>query len=72
MSGKGFPPLSPRQQTGKPPERCARCPTKFDAARWPKSKWTLSGFSPWCPECHAQYARDERPKRRARAAKEMT
>lgn len=53
-------PYTPAQQRGEPPARCMRCVTPFDATSWPRSKWTLSGFSPWCPTCHAKYASDDK------------
>jgi hypothetical protein len=35
---------------------CRQCRKPFDAAVWPRSKMTMNGFSPWCPECHTQFA----------------
>lgn len=32
------------------PAACKVCKAPFDAAAWPRSKWTLSGWSPWCPQ----------------------
>lgn len=56
MSGKPERPLTPAKQKGKPQSHCLQCVRPFDAAVWPRSKWTLSGFSPWCPSCHVQFA----------------
>jgi thiol-disulfide isomerase/thioredoxin len=35
---------------------CRQCRKPFDAAVWPRSKYTMTGFSPWCPTCDALYA----------------
>jgi hypothetical protein len=37
------------------PTACRQCWAPF-AEGWPTSRWTLSGWSPWCPACHASYA----------------
>jgi transposase-like protein len=39
--------------TGKP---CTKCKTPFAIYGWPRSKWTESGWSPWCPTCHKDFA----------------
>ena len=49
-------PYTPKQQTGKIPANCSKCRVPFYAAVWPRSKWTLSGFSPWCPTCHGDFS----------------
>jgi hypothetical protein len=42
--------------TGRLPLGCAKCKKGFDAAVWPRTKFTRSGWSPWCPACHADFA----------------
>lgn len=51
-------PYTEKQQNGDAPKGCSKCKVKFDAAAWPRSKWTLSGFGPWCPTCHNDFAGD--------------
>ena len=51
-----FKPYTATEQNGKPREGCMQCGARFNAGLWPRSKWTLSGFSPWCPQCHAKHA----------------
>jgi hypothetical protein len=48
----------------KSPTGCSKCRRRFDAAVWPRSKFTLSGFSPWCPQCHADFAPRKDPTRK--------
>lgn len=38
------------------PLGCSKCKKGFDAAVWPRTKFTHSGWSPWCPVCHADFA----------------
>ena len=38
------------------PRHCLQCRVPFAAAKWPRSKWTLSGWAPWCPDCFLKYA----------------
>lgn len=52
-------PYTAKQQTGKPPVACSKCKRAFDESVWPRSGWTLNGFSPWCPEHHADFAHDD-------------
>jgi hypothetical protein len=40
----------------KTPHSCTFCKRPFDAAQWPRSKYTATGWSPWCPEHHALFA----------------
>ena len=48
--------------TGKP---CTKCKAPFQIFEWPRSKWTESGWSPWCPTCHADFApKKDTPTRR--------
>ena len=56
--------VTPRPETGR---ACLACKTPHDAASWPRNKWTLTGWSPWCPSCHARLApASERKVRRGR------
>lgn len=57
MSGKKEIPV--KRTNGKSPLGCSKCRTGFDAAVWPRSKWTSNGWSPWCPTCHADHASDD-------------
>jgi hypothetical protein len=41
-----------------PPAGCSKCKTGFRPEGWARSKWTRSGYSPWCPQCHADLAHD--------------
>lgn len=45
-------------ENGKP---CTKCKAPFIAAGWPRTQWTLTGWSPWCPRCHADFAHDTAP-----------
>jgi hypothetical protein len=51
-------PLTPAQQKGPSPKGCSKCRAPFAPTLWPRSKWTLNGFSPWCPQCHTDFAGD--------------
>ena len=37
--------------------QCKNCRASGDAATWPRSKFTITKLSPWCPKCHEQLAR---------------
>ena len=52
MSGHKDKPLHRRGDltTGRP---CTKCKRPFDLLHWQPSKWTLSGWLPWCPQCAA-------------------
>jgi hypothetical protein len=52
-------PYTPKQQDGKVPLGCSKCKAAFKPEAWPRSKWTLNGFSPWCPTCHEDFAGDD-------------
>lgn len=56
MTGHAEKPLNAKPSAGNNPGHCAHCRVPF-AEPWPTSKWTLSGWSPWCPECDTLYAR---------------
>jgi hypothetical protein len=47
--------------TGKP---CLQCRAPFDLLHWTPNKWTLSGWSPWCPECHKAHSGQKEVKAR--------
>jgi hypothetical protein len=49
-------PYKPSQQVKPPPTHCSKCLVKFDEAIWPRSGYTLTGFSPWCPTCHGDFS----------------
>lgn len=71
MAGYREKPLSVRGDltTGKP---CAKCRAPFDLLHWTPSKWTLSGWSPWCPTCHPAFSGQKEIKaRRGRKPKTM-
>lgn len=76
MSGKKEVPV--KRTNGKVPPGCSKCKAAFKDAIWPRSKWTSNGYSPWCPQCHADLAHDSgafrikpgpKPKLRGVAAK---
>ena len=51
---------------------CMHCKTPFAPEIWPKSKWTLSGWSPWCPTHHRAFSgQKDEPVRRGRKPKKM-
>lgn len=52
MSGKKDTPR--RTQTGVKPTGCMHCRAPFSEG-WLRSTWTDSGYSPWCPACHAKF-----------------
>lgn len=56
MSGQKQTPV--KNQTGIPPLGCTKCKTGFKPEGWPRSQWTSTGWSPWCPQCHADLAHD--------------
>ena len=56
MSGKKEAPV--QRTNGKVPTGCAKCKAGFAPEGWPRSKWTSNGYSPWCPQCHADLAHD--------------
>jgi hypothetical protein len=55
MAGHKDKPMNVRGDltTGKP---CTKCKAPFDLLHWSPSKWTATGWSPWCPTCHADFA----------------
>lgn len=53
MSGKSELPV--KKPSGIAPTACRACHAPF-ADGWPRSKWTLTGYSPWCPSCDALHA----------------
>jgi hypothetical protein len=50
-----------KEAFGKVPHGCSQCFAIFDREHWPTSRWTMSGFSPWCPTCHAAHAHGSTP-----------
>ena len=52
-------PLNRMPTLAKAPKNCSKCKCAFDPEKWPRSKWTLTGWSPWCPTCHADFAHDD-------------
>jgi hypothetical protein len=57
-------PYTREQQSGIAPTGCVQCHAPF-SEHWRASRWTLSGFSPWCPKCHEAFA----PAKKQRGAK---
>jgi hypothetical protein len=45
--------------SSKTPSGCSKCKRAFNPEAWARSKWTLTGWSPWCPQCHADHSQDD-------------
>ena len=64
MSGKKDKPRHkrPAATPERAPLGCSKCKRGFDVKVWPRSEWTATGWSPWCPTCHGDFAPRKEPK----------
>jgi|MudIll2142460700_1097286.scaffolds.fasta_scaffold2821426_2 hypothetical protein len=70
MAGYREKPVAKPTGIGKP---CAKCGMPFAPEIWKPSKWTLSGWSPWCPGHHREFSGQKEEKvRRGRKPKVNT